>query len=134
ALLGYFIGLSLSASLLLLSVALALTTAFVIAVSTVVSVATVYFRDMTHILGIFLNCLFYLTPIFYSTDQVPDGISVLFLLNPICYFLDYFRIIIYDGRFPSLMESLVPLSISLFSLLLALIVLKMKGRELIYRL
>ena len=134
ALLGYFIGLSLNASLLLLPVALALTTAFVIAISIVVSVSTVYFRDLTHILGIFLNCLFYLTPIFYSAAQVPDGVRVLFLLNPICYFLDYFRIIIYDGRFPSFLESLAPLAISIFSLLSALIVLKLKGRELIYRL
>ena len=39
------------------------------------SALNVYFRDVQHILGALLLPWFFLTPIFYSLDQLPDNVA-----------------------------------------------------------
>jgi len=45
---------------------------FVLGISLITSSVTVYFRDMEHILNIFVMAWQYLTPIMYSDDMIPD--------------------------------------------------------------
>lgn len=84
---------------------------FVLGLGLALSVANVYFRDIQHFLGIFLNVWFYATPILYRPDQVPVQGHLLGMrlpmrrlieLNPMSTFADAYRNAFYDLRAPSL--------------------------------
>jgi lipopolysaccharide transport system permease protein len=61
----------------------------------------VYYRDVSHILQIILQVWFYLTPIIYSLDSIPQKYRPYFKLNPIVYVLNGFRLSVYYGKMPT---------------------------------
>src|SRR6266702_2196634 len=65
------------------------------------SMANVFFRDMAHILQVILPAWFYLSPIIFSLDLLPQKYRLLFRLNPMLYLLNGFRLAIYYGLLPS---------------------------------
>ena len=86
-------------------------TAFVLGIGLALSVVNVYFRDIQHLLGIFLQFWFYATPVIYPLDVVPTTARVLgqtvplrtlYGLNPMVQFVEAYRDCMYDLRFPSL--------------------------------
>lgn len=97
---------------------------FALGVSLLLSIANVYFRDTQHFVAILMQLWFYLTPIVYpisileteaSAHQKPWLVD-LYRLNPIERFTEVFRNTIYDGRMPSLNNTLVVLSVSVVTL------------------
>lgn len=68
----------------------------------IVSGVTVYFRDMEHILGIFVMAWQFLSPIMYSIDMVPEEIRGLFMLNPMTSLIIAYRDILYYKQIPQL--------------------------------
>jgi ABC-type polysaccharide/polyol phosphate export permease len=84
---------------------------FVIGVGLFLSVANVYFRDVKHFVAIAMQALFYSTPIVYPISVVPKtadvlGVSIpvgkIYRLNPLVQFVEDFRDVLYDLRFPPL--------------------------------
>ncbi|MGH3744824.1 MAG: ABC transporter permease [Mycobacteriales bacterium] len=75
------------------------------------SVANVYFRDTQHFISIAFQLWFYLTPIIYPLSLVQKrlhashlfGISLydIYELNPLTRFIQVFRNLLYDNRFPA---------------------------------
>jgi len=65
------------------------------------AMANVYFRDMAHILQVILSAWFYLCPVLYSLDFIPEQYRIWFRLNPLLYPLNGFRLAIYYGLLPS---------------------------------
>jgi ABC-type polysaccharide/polyol phosphate export permease len=93
------------------------------------SVSNVYFRDVKHFVSIALQALFYSAPIVYPENLVPEtseilGVEVpvnfIYNLNPIVRFVDAFRSVLYDLRFPSLTTSLYIVAWAAISLLVGL--------------
>lgn len=70
------------------------------------SAITVYIRDVEYILGIVTMAWQFLTPIFYSLEQVPAEIVPAFYLNPMTSIIIAYRDILYYGQCPK-METLV---------------------------
>jgi ABC-type polysaccharide/polyol phosphate export permease len=64
--------------------------------------ANVFFRDVAHIVQIVLSALFYLSPIIYSLEFLPERYRFYFRLNPLLYILNGFRLAIYYGQLPGL--------------------------------
>lgn len=60
----------------------------------------VTFRDLQHLLGIVLTLLFYLTPVFYSAQNVPPQFHALFSANPVAHLLEAARRVLLDGQWP----------------------------------
>jgi ABC-2 type transport system permease protein len=97
-----------------LLVLVALLAAFVLGAGLILSVTNVYFRDVRHFVAIALQILFYSTPIVYPLSVVEDtekevlGIPLvdIYELNPLVRFVEAFRAVLYDLRFPSLGTSL----------------------------
>lgn len=95
--------------LLAVPVLVAALTAFGLGIALALSVANVYFRDTAQFLGIALQVWFYLTPVIYTLSYVQKAdIELLgvqaqtFLgLNPLTHFVEGFRNVFYDFRFPS---------------------------------
>jgi lipopolysaccharide transport system permease protein len=81
---------------------------FVLGLALVLAAAAVYFRDLQHLLGIVLQVWFYSAPIVYPMTLVHDQVGetgwkiTLYNLNPLVRFVEAFRDVLYDMRFPSL--------------------------------
>lgn len=93
---------------LLLAVPLvAVQCAFALGLALLLSVTNVYFRDMRHIVGIVLQVWFYLTPIVYPISYVTEHTEDrgwmldLYKLNPMTAFVEAYRDLLYDLRFPA---------------------------------
>jgi len=66
----------------------------------------VYFRDLEHILGIFMMAWFYLTPVIYPVDLILPYIKY-FYINPMTPIAIAFRDILYYGSSPDLLSLLI---------------------------
>jgi ABC-type polysaccharide/polyol phosphate export permease len=79
---------------------------FVLGLALMLSGAAVYFRDLQHLLGLVLQVWFYTAPIVYPMSYVQDQLGTtgwkitLYNLNPLVRFVEAFRDVLYDLRFP----------------------------------
>jgi lipopolysaccharide transport system permease protein len=62
--------------------------------------ANVFYRDVSHILQVVLSAWFYVTPIIYSLDFLPQRYRWIFKLNPLIYVINGFRLSVYYGLLP----------------------------------
>ena len=67
-----------------------------------VAALSVFFKDVQHALPIAIATLFYISPVFYAADFVPDWIHEAYLLNPIAQLLTLYHDAIYRGVMPSM--------------------------------
>jgi ABC-type polysaccharide/polyol phosphate export permease len=98
----------------MLLVIVVLQTAFVLGIGLMLSVTNVYFRDVKHFIGISLNALFYSAPIVYPISYVADRHPVIlgwdvpllriYNLNPLVRLVTLYRDVLYDLRFPGLVD------------------------------
>ncbi|MBF0673444.1 MAG: ABC transporter permease [Salinibacterium sp.] len=97
----------------LVVVAMALLAVFASGLALMLSIANVYFRDTQWFLSIILQLGMYLSPVIYPVTMVADAsegvggiwgtpvtILDLYHLNPMVHFLDVFRSLLYDNRWP----------------------------------
>lgn len=73
-----------------------------LAISFVVSSICVYVRDLQHFIGIFLQLLFYATPIVYAADTIPTEFAWILKLNPMTYVINGYRDIFYNQTMPDI--------------------------------
>jgi lipopolysaccharide transport system permease protein len=69
--------------------------------------ANVYVRDVRLLVDVGLLLGFYVTPVFYSPDSVPDRFSAVVTFNPIAQLLIAQRDILIEGRLPAAVPFLV---------------------------
>ena len=86
----------------------------ILGLSFFVSSITVYFRDLQHFIGVFLQLMFYATPIAYSVSRVPEKFQWVAKINPVSYVIEAYRAIFYDGRVPDLTSLFVIFLIGIF--------------------
>jgi ABC-2 type transport system permease protein len=92
---------------------------FALGVSYALAVANVYFRDTQHFITLFMQMWLYATPILYPVSLVASRahkyphLLFIYRLNPIERFTEVFRNTIYDGRWPSLSNTLFLTLVSL---------------------
>ncbi len=61
------------------------------------SYISVLVRDIPQLVAVLLQLLFYLTPIIYSVQSIPENLSFLLLVNPLALLIDAYRsIIVYN--------------------------------------
>lgn len=61
-----------------------------------------YIRDLSHIIFQLTQALFFLSPILYSIELIPDNLKIFFYLNPLTYFISSYQQIILFRSFPPL--------------------------------
>lgn len=62
---------------------------------------TVYFRDIAHAIGIIVQMLFFMTPIFYSIEMVPESFQKILHLNPLTDIVQNTRQVLIFGEWPN---------------------------------
>lgn len=60
----------------------------------------VYVRDIGQFIGVLLQVMMFLSPIFYSLEQVPAGFRTAMQLNPLTAVVQNTRYTLLDGRWP----------------------------------
>ncbi len=84
----------------LLPALLAIQAVLMTGIGFIVAASQVFVRDVEQALGAVLLILFYMTPVFYPLDTVPDGYRWIFDINPISGLIDAYRAILLDGVMP----------------------------------
>lgn len=56
-------------------------------VALAVSMINAYFRDMQHLVSVGLNLLFWMTPIIYPIEMIPEKYRAFMALNPVAYLI-----------------------------------------------
>ncbi|HLP23970.1 MAG TPA: ABC transporter permease [Microbacteriaceae bacterium] len=87
---------------------------FVVGVSLALCIANVHFRDTQYLISVVMQIWLYLTPVVYPLSLVKDqsdrvgglfgtNITVLdmYSVNPMMHFIEAFRAVLYDNRFPN---------------------------------
>lgn len=108
-----FSGIGLSKYLILYPLVLVAQYILLIGISFIVSSVCVYLRDLQHFIGIFLQLLFYATPIVYSVESIPDNYKWILQINPMTYIITAFRDIFYNKCFPEIKPILILIGISI---------------------
>jgi lipopolysaccharide transport system permease protein len=114
-----------------LPVIIAIQIIFLIGVALLLSTSAVFFRDTTHIVDILLQLWIFLTPVFFSLEQIvsPTWARLVRWLNPMASIIDFYRDILYgqatnpnpvpglpalDGVFRTLLTALVILALGAY--------------------
>jgi ABC-type polysaccharide/polyol phosphate export permease len=99
---------------------------FVLGLSLMLASAAVYFRDLQHLLGLALQVWFYTAPIVYPMTLVQEQLGTtgwqitLYNLNPLTRFVEAFRDVMYDMRFPPLDHLVYLIGVSVTVLVLGM--------------
>lgn len=66
------------------------------------SAATVFFRDIQYLWGVFVTMWMYLTPLFYPASIIPEEYQSLYqAANPMYWYVEQFRYIVLYAKFPN---------------------------------
>jgi len=131
----FFGGIKTHLSLLLLPIPLSLLLLGTFSFSWSLAIINVFYRDTRFIVGMLLNVLFYLTPIFYSENSVPLEARKLVGLNPIYTLIKPVRLAIHQYEFETFSKAcLQSLLVVFIALSLAIILWKKLRNELYFRL
>lgn len=76
-------------------------------------ILNVFYRDVGHFFGIFLQFWFWLTPIVYPARIIPDSIRPLLQINPMTPVVEAFQGILVSGRWPDWSSLIVPSAIAI---------------------
>jgi ABC-type polysaccharide/polyol phosphate export permease len=128
------LGGSLSWSLLFLPVSFALLFLFAMGFGLIMSVATVFFRDLQHVILIAMQGLFFLTPILYKHDALAGKVAWLVGLNPVTPFIALFRVPLIDATLPSAHVLLQAATIAVATMAVGLFVFLRQEKKIVFRL
>ena len=87
-------------SLLWVPVLFGLEVVFVMALGMFVSASNVFYRDVKYIVPLVVQLLFFVSPVMYSVDRVPEAYRAWYLLNPMAVIIDGFRRAVIHGTGP----------------------------------
>lgn len=119
--------LNISWTIVLFFIPMLYTLVFSLGLGLILAAVNVYFRDVGHLYSVWTMAWMYLTPIIYPMNVVEGTWAMnIIRLNPMYYFVTYFRDVVTDGIVPGLKMNLLCMGISLLFLVLGLLVFKKK--------
>ncbi len=126
-------GINLTWSVFLTPIAILFLAMFSLGVGLFLSSVAIRFADIADMYQIILTAWFYLSPIIYKEEYIPEQFNWIVKLNPMFYLINFFRAFVYDGRFPSIEEYLITGGIASISLLFGWIFFSRRADEFAYR-
>ena len=128
------LGARISAALLFLPFAFLLLVMFSLGVTFILSIVTVYYRDVQYLIGVVLQALYFATPIIYPITAIPEKFHAIFTWNPLVYYIDLFRSPIYFGTLPDAHSLIICSVCSLLSIVCGVIYFRRNDAKVIFRL
>lgn len=124
--LGPFTGFHWSRALAVLPLSLLCLFCFTLGLGAIAAVTTVHFRDMQHLISVFISAWFYLTPIIYPLDAggqpspIPAAYHTYFKLNPMVAILRMFHRPMFESVYPPPLEIVAAVGVALVVLVIGL--------------
>ena len=78
------------------------------------SLLQVFFRDTQYIINFILSVMFFLTPIFYPRELIPDQYQILVDINPFYAFISSFKTSLWHFSYPEVLASIGYTSVYIF--------------------
>ena len=91
---------------------------FTLGLSLFLAAINLIYRDIQYLLSLIISLWFYLTPVIYPTDIVPDKYKLIFKLNPMSVITNAYRESILAGGVPNLNSLSIALAVSFATLFL----------------
>lgn len=107
---------------LLIPIPLFYTFIFSLGIGLLFASLNVFFRDLAYLYEVLLTAWQYFTPLFYPENIVPQSFKFIFKINPLYYFVNYFRDVVMYGKFPSIKANLICLCISFVTFIIGVYV------------
>lgn len=111
-------GIGIGSSIIILPLIIIMQYIFQLGISFILSSITVYIRDVEHIINIFVMLMFYMSPIVYSADMIPNNLLPLFKLNPMFHIINFYREILYYKQIPSISSIILMFGLCILILIL----------------
>lgn len=73
---------------------------FLYSLTQITSIANVFIRDIDYLVTISISLLFFLTPIIYSMDMIPEKYHLFYYLSPFTALIETWRSIFLNGQIP----------------------------------
>jgi ABC-type polysaccharide/polyol phosphate export permease len=126
-------GVPITPAFLFVPVPLLLLACFSLGLGLLLSTSAVYFPDVAEMYQIVLSAWFYLTPIIYPIEALPEQLQFWIRFNPMYQLLNLFRLAVYYGRFPTWDQLWPSLFFSLATLILGWVLFSRRSNEFGYR-
>lgn len=97
-------GVGLSWYILLLPIVLIVQYILLIGLSFILSAITVYIRDLEYFINVLMMLWFYLNPIVYSVEFIPEKWLPLFNLNPMLHIINAYRDVLFYQKMPDMIN------------------------------
>lgn len=91
---------------------------FTVGISLPLAALNLFFHDVRYLVGVILMIWFYITPIIYPLDIVPERYKMLFELNPLSRVVNAYRRVLLDGTSLGMESFLVGMGAALLVFLL----------------
>lgn len=128
------LGGTLSWSLLFLPISFVLLFLFAMGFGLIMSIVTVFFRDLQYVTAIAMQGLFFLTPVLYKHDALMGKVAWLVGLNPVTPFIALFRVPLIEATLPSGQVLLQVTTISVVTMAVGLFVFLRNEKKIVFRL
>ena len=96
-----YYGITPAAPMLLFPVFLVLQSLFTVGLALLLATATAFFRDVKHLVEVGLAVLFWLTPIVYTLDNLPERVRLPIMFSPMAPYITAYHNIFYDRVWPA---------------------------------
>jgi len=127
------VGVPIRLTILFSPVAIILLAFFSLGVGLLISCLAIYFPDVIDMYQIVLMGWFYLTPILYPFEIIPERFRTLIHFNPMLSFVNLFRVPIYDGQLPTAADLIIAFVAALVTVGIGWWVFARKSDEFAYR-
>jgi lipopolysaccharide transport system permease protein len=104
---------------------------FAVGLGLLLGILNVFSRDVAEVAGILLQIWFWLTPIVYAADLVPERFRWLIRLNPLTPMVRLYQDALLTQRWPDPWALLAPLVLALTLLTLAFLLFRRASGELV---
>lgn len=107
---------------------------FLVGTATIISILSVYFRDMIHIVPVVMQAMFFLTPVLYPMSAVPEKMQKIIKLNPLYYFVEIFRSPVLYSQLPNIKYVVFCFLFSIIMLFAGLLTLQKHNNRIVFKL
>lgn len=101
----------------------------VLGVSYLLMTIGLFVPDLRHLVGTLMTVLLFVSPVFYPLAAIPDPLRPVVALNPLAFFLETTRSLVFGGMAPPVAEWLLAAAAAASSLLVGLLLFR-KARDL----
>ena len=105
-------GSTLSITLLLIPVLFTIQYVLMVGIGYFVASANMVFRDTSHLVDLALTLGFFATPIFYSIENLPENLRLIYYLNPMAWLIGGYRDALISGEWPTVLPLAVLAAVS----------------------